>query len=148
MFYNPKQTAAFFALLQHVVGQALAAAGYILEEQPLQQARGLIRYRKALGDDVYTFIEWQLLAFEQSRVAQFQVNLLRNRGVEARALTDYADRAEHTLPWLIWHVFGARVVPSDSVWWEFRDDNELGQALASAGRLLFGYGVPWLEKKL
>lgn len=148
MFYNPKKTAAFQTMLEQVVGQALAAAGYVLEDQPLQQTRGLIRYRKALGDDIYAFIEWQLLAFEQSRVAQFQVNLLRNRGTEARAQTDAEERVEHTLPWLIWHVFETRVVPSDSVWWEFRDEIELGQALASAGRLLFGYGVPWLEKNL
>lgn len=148
MFYNPEKTAAFYAMLERVVGQALTAAGYAPENQPLQQARGLIRYRKALGDGVYAFIEWQLLAFEQSPVAQFQVILIRNRGVEARAHTDFEDRAEHTLPWLIWHLFEARVVPSDSVWWEFRDEVELGQALASAGRLLFGYGVPWLEKKL
>lgn len=148
MFYNPQKTAAFKEMLNLVVGQALAAAGYVCEDNTLQQARGLIRYHKPLGDEAYAFIEWQFLAFEQSPIAQFQVILLRNQGLDARAMTDYEQRAEHTLPWVIWHVFEARVVPSDMTWWEFRDGDELGQALVSAGRLLFGYGVPWLEMTL
>lgn len=148
MFYDPEKTAYFKSAVKTVVGQALEAADYMLEDHALQQARGLIRYRKnlsALGDDIYGFVEWQLLAFEQSPVARFQINLLRNKGIDARAITDYAKREEQTLPWVIWHIYEAKVVPHDEVWWDFRDQVELGQALNSAGRLLFGYGIPWLE---
>ena len=148
MFYDPQKTAYFKEMLTTIVGQALDAAGYIVENHALQHARGLIRYSKQLtnlGDDIYGFVEWQLLAFEQSPVARFQINLLRNKGIDARAVTDYDQQEEHTLPWIIWHVYDAKVVPHDEVWWDFRDEAELGQALAVAGRLLFGYGVPWLE---
>ena len=148
MFYDPKNTTYFKSTLTTIVGQALDAAGYVMENHPLQQARGLIRFRKkltSLGSDIYGFVEWQLLAFEQSPVARFQINLLRNKGLDARAITDYAKREEHTLPWVIWNVYEVKVVPHDKVWWDFRDTIELEQALASAGRLLFGYGVPWLE---
>ncbi len=148
MFYNPQQTQVFKEMLVTIVGQPLDAAGYIMEDDILQQARGMIHFQKRLLDqeaDVYGFIEWQLLAFEQSPAARFQVILLRNHGTDARAITSYVHRAEYSLPWVIWHVFDARILPSDDVWWDFRDENELAHALSHAGRLLFGYGVPWLE---
>ena len=148
MFYDPQKTAYFKESLVRVVGKVLDAAGYQLEDNPLQQARGLIRYYKPLqhlGEDVYGFLEWQLLAFEESPIARFQLTLLRNRGLEARTVTDYSHRAEQALPWIIWHVFNARVVPADDSWWDFRNGNELLQALANAVHLLFGYGIPWLE---
>lgn len=149
MFYDPRKTAYFKEMLVTVVGQALDAAGYTLEDSPLQQARGLLRYSKRLEGvvPIYGFIEWQLLAFEQSTLARFQITLLRNQGHDARAVTSYPERAERTLPWIIWHIFEARILPADDHWWVFRGENDLPQALADAGRLLFGYGVPWLEMR-
>ncbi len=148
MFYNTEKTQHFKQTLITVVGQALSAAGYVLEDSPIQQQRGLIRFQKPLprlGHDIVGFIEWQLLAFEQSPVAQFQVSLLRNRGHDARAKTNYDHRDEKTLSWIMWHVFNAQLMPSDDAWWDFKTSHELGHALAAAGRTVFGYGIPWLE---
>lgn len=148
MFYNPEKTTFFKQTLITVVGQALTAAGYGLEESPLQQQRGLIRFRKPLPnihDTAFGFIEWQLLAFEQSPVARFQITLIRNNDQDARTQTSFEHRDEKTLSWIIWHIFNARILPSDDAWWQFRTSDELGHVLAASGRALFGYGVPWLE---
>lgn len=150
MFYNPEQTAEFERLLTQVVGQPLAAAGYTSAQTMLQQQRGLLRYVKpipALGEEVHCFIEWQLLAFAQSPVARFQINLLRNTGNDPRAITTYQARAEASLSWVLWHVFDVHLMPSDASWWDFRNSHELGHALANAGKVLFAYGVPWLEMR-
>lgn len=148
MFYNIEKTMHFKQTLITVVGPALAAAGYKLEESPIQQQRGLVRFQKplqTLGDGVYGFIEWQLLAFEQSPIARFQISLLRNGGQAARAKTDYEHQDEKTLSWIMWHVYGTQIMVSDDAWWDFRTPDELGHALATSGRALFGYGIPWLE---
>lgn len=147
MIYDARKTGVFKEKLITIAGQALNAAGYTLEENPVQHQRGLIRFSKALGENVYGFIEWQLLAFAHSPVDRFQIILLRNEGRDPRAISDYPHRAERYLSWVIWHVFEARILPSDDAWWDFRDEVELGHALANAGRALFGYGVPWLEMR-
>ncbi len=147
MFYDARKTSVFKEILLAVVGQALDAAGYQIEDRPVQQQRGLVRFRKPLENQVYGFIEWQMLAFAQSPVDRFQILLLRNRGSDPRAITDYLHRAECSLSWVMWHIFEARILPSDDAWWEFRDEAELAHALANAGRALFGYGVPWLEMR-
>ena len=148
MFYDPRKTAYFKDILNTVAGQALEAANYQLQNEPLHHARGLLRYQKQLrdaGDNIYGFIEWQLLAFEQNPFARFQVRLLRNQGIDARATTTYQNRVEQTLPWVIWNHYEVQILPNDSYWWEFRHGDELPHALAHAGKLLFGYGIPWLE---
>lgn len=150
MFYDPAKTRFFKDTLLKVAGQALEAAGLELEDNNIQQARGLIRFRKSLlelGEDIYGFVEWQLLAFEQSPLARFQIILIRNRGIDARTITEYEHQEEHSLAWIICHAYQSQVVPSDDHWWTFRDSNELAYAIAEAGRLLFGYGMPYLEMR-
>lgn len=148
MRYPQDKTHYFYLMIRRVCGQAFSAANYILEENPMQQARGLVRFHKQLvnlGVDSYGFIEWQLVAFEQSPFARFRIQLLRNQGIDARAVTDYDKREERNLAWVIWHHYRARVLPDDDFWWSYRHDAELPHLLASAGKLLFGYGVPYLE---
>lgn len=150
MFYDPAKTRFFKDTLLKVVGQAMTAANLQLEDNEMQQARGLIRFHKplpALGEDIYGFVEWQLLAFERSHLARFNVILLRNQGLDARAITEYAHREEHTLAWIIRHAYQSEVVPTDDHWWTFRDGTELAYALVEAGKLLFGYGMPYLEMR-
>ncbi len=150
MLVAPHELAHFDQTLTTVAGQALDAAGYQRADHALQRAGGLIRYRKPLshlGDGVYGFVEWQLLAFDQSQLTRLQITLLRNSDLDARAITSYEHRNERTLPWVIWHVFQARILPSDDCWWEFRDPAALGHTLAASGKLLFGYGLPWLEMR-
>jgi hypothetical protein len=150
MFYDPAKTRFFKDTLLKVAGQALQAAGFELEDNDMQQARGLIRFRKPLpelGEDIYGFVEWQLLAFEQSPLARFQIILIRNRGIDARTIAGYEHQEEHSLAWIIRHAYQSQVVPTDDHWWAFRDSNELAYAIAEAGRLLFGYGMPYLEMR-
>lgn len=133
----------FQQVLNHVLGQALAAAHYQLEDTPMHHARGLLRYRKQPADNFYTFIEFQNLYHPQSELSRFQINLIRNSQANARAQSDHL--AEQTLPFVIWNVYQAEVLPSAEHWWLYKHPQDLAYELYNAGQLLFGYGVPWLE---
>jgi hypothetical protein len=150
MPYDIEKIHYFQETLLKIAGQAFNAAAYQLENNLTHHGRGLIRFQKllpTLGNDIYGFIEWQLLIFEQSPWTRFRVNLLRNQGTEARALTPYEHRSEHSLSYIMWEVFQARVLPDADYWWGFRDGNELPYLIAEAGKLVFGYGIPWLEMR-
>jgi hypothetical protein len=47
----------------------------------------------------------------------------------------------------MWNEYDVRVLPSEDYWWEFRTGDELPHALAAAGKMLFAYGIPWLEMR-
>ena len=139
---------AFFGqVLQTVAGQAFEAARFQLEETTMHQARGLFRYRKALESGVTVYVEYQLLHY-QGGTSRFRVNLLRNVGVDARSDTGYLERVDTTLSKLIWEDFGVRQLSGPDHWWGFNNSQELGQGLAEATRLAFGFGIPWLEGQL
>lgn len=127
---TPQQT--FLNVLLHVVGAPLEAAGYRLEDSPMQQARGLFRFQKSLSHS-RVFIEFQMLY--HSEFSRFRLNLIRS--AEARE--------EYTLAGLLWNVYHVQVLPSEDHWWQYKQPQDLAQGLYEAGRLLFGYGVPWLE---
>lgn len=133
----------FYAVLNHVLGQALAAGNYQMEDNPTHQSRGLFRYGKQLAPDKYVFIEFQTLYHPQSELSRFRVNLLKNNHPDARATSP--DAVEKTLSEVIWHDFGARVLPFADHWWMYKHPQDLAYELLEAGKLLFGYGVPWLE---
>ena len=44
--------------------------------------------------------------------------------------------------------FGLAILPSAEHWWLFSDTTSLGNALAEAGHLAVGYGIPWLQGDL
>jgi hypothetical protein len=94
----------------------------------MQQGRGLFRFRKN-----NTLIDFQMLYYPQSDLARFRVSLTR-------------DDETQSLASIIWHEYDARVLPSDDHWWQYKQPTDLGQELLEAGKLLFGYGLPWLEK--
>lgn len=130
----------FRLLLLTVAGQAFTAAGYALEERPIQWAGGQFRFAKALDEGVDTFIEFQLLAFTETMWAsrqpsRFRVTLIRS---DARAST------RRDLSALVVEDFGVAILPSADHWWTFSTTEELGAALAEAGHLIIGYGMPWL----
>lgn len=140
MFYDPAQTQYFKEVLLHITGQALTAAQYVLEENDLAQARGLLRFYKSfpqLGENCQLRVGWQLLAFAQSPLARFRVELARLEAGD--------HKTQRTLSDVIWNIYGSRVLPHDDFWWEFKTGDELPYALSSAGKLLFAYGIPWLE---
>jgi hypothetical protein len=131
----------FRMVLLTVVGQAFSAAGYTLEERPMQWAGGRFRFSKQLDTNVYGFIEFQLLsysdtAFASGQPSRFRVTLARNDGVL------------RTLSALVVDDFGVAILPASDHWWPFRSTQELGDALAEAGHLIIGYGLPWLAGDL
>jgi hypothetical protein len=56
--------------------------------------------------------------------------------------------ARRDLSALVVQDFGVPVLPSASYWWTYRDVAELGRALAEAGHLIIGFGIPWLSGEL
>ncbi len=132
--------ASFRLLLLTVLGQALTAAGYALEEDEVSQANGRFRlhHRNFAVDG--RAIEFQLLAgvaneWAPQMPSRFRVTLIRGdqrRTLGALVVTD----------------FDVPILPSAEHWWDWRDSVGLGAALAEAGHLLVGYGIPWLAGEL
>jgi hypothetical protein len=131
-----------------VIGQALAAGGYALQNNPTHQARGLFRYRKTLADSVSVYVEFQLLYYQGGGTSRFRVNLLRNSGPDARSASEFSGKVDTTLGQLLWEGFGVRQLSGPDHWWPFSTPNELAYALVEAGKLLFGFGIPWLDGAL
>ncbi len=130
----------FRLVMLTVMGQALDAAGYMLEDRPTQWAGGLFRFVKPFDDGTIGTIQVQLLSyvmteFAEPKPSRFRVSL--QRGAKQR-----------TLSALVVEDFGVAILPSADHWWTFTDVTSLGQALAEAGHLIIGYGIPWLAGDL
>lgn len=141
----------FRTLLLTVVGQAFAAADYQLEENPMQWAGGRFRFRKGFGQGLYGFIEFQLLTYTDTEwssgmPSRFRVTLIRND--QPTANTPGSQTMQRTLSALVVEDFGVAILPAADYWWSFRTTEDLGQALAEAGHLIVGYGMPWLAGDL
>jgi hypothetical protein len=135
----------FRTLLITVVGQAYSAAGYQLQETPIQWTGGLYRFEKTFdsgsADGLTAVIEYQHLAYHDTEwssgmPSRFRVNLSRSDGLR------------RDLSALVVEDFGVAILPSASHWWNYRDTQSLGNALAEAGHLVIGYGMPWLSGDL
>ena len=132
--------ASFRMLLLTVLGQALSAAGYALEEDEVSQANGRFRFHHLDSATFERAIEFQLLAgmateWAPQMPSRFRITLIRG------------DRRP-TLGTLVVTDFGVPILPSAEHWWDWRDSVGLGAALAEAGHLLVGYGIPWLAGEL
>lgn len=130
----------FRLVMLTVMGQALNAAGYTLEERPTQWAGGLFRFVKPFDDGTSAEIRIQLLTyvateFAESKPSRFRVSLMRGS-------------KQRTLSALVVEDFGVAILPSADHWWTFHDVTSLGKALAEAGHLIIGYGIPWLAGEL
>jgi hypothetical protein len=142
----------FRLILVTVVGQAFGAAGYVLEERPMQWAGGMFRYTTPLPNGLHGFIEFQLLAYVDSewssgQPSRFRITLIRSDSPTAAPST-HTHYARRTLSALVVNDFGVAILPSADHWWTFRDTETLGHALAEAGHLVVGYGMPWLAGEL
>lgn len=142
----------FLTLLQTVIGQALDAAGYTLEQRPLQWAGGRYRFVKALEDGCTGLIEFQVLvysdnAWSQDQPSRFNVQLGRTglRGGGKNGADRFSIRS---LSQLVVRDFGVKILPGQDHWWRYHDTNSLAGALAEAGHLIVGYGMPWLAGEL
>ncbi len=131
--------AAFGDILERVTGQAFAAGGYRLVPDAVQQSGGLFRYEKAGGQARFA-VHFQVLAHADAP-ARFRVILRRGGG-------DGLPAAERSLTRLLWEDFGVEVLPGPDYWWTYASSQTLAEALLEAGKLVFGYGIPWLEGTL
>jgi hypothetical protein len=143
----------FKLILLTVMGQALAAAGYTLEERPQQWAGGRFRFRAELSDGLYGFIQFQLLSYTDSEwssgaPSRFRVTLIRRDQPAAHLPSAHPRATQRDLSALVVDDFGVAILPSAAHWWTFRNTDELGQALAETGHLIVGYGIPWLAGDL
>lgn len=138
---NTQAQDSFRSILLTVVGQAFRAAGYELDERPIQWAGGQFRFTKLLDSGLTAHIEFQNLVYQDSEWAsgnpsRFRVTLTRSDG------------RRRDLSALVVDDFGVAILPSGLHWWQYRNMSELGHALAEAGHLAVGYGMPWLSGDL
>jgi hypothetical protein len=131
----------FRLLLLTVVGQAFSAASYKLEDRPPQWAGGLFRFVRQSDNGLHGTIEFQYLHYADTEFSsgvptRFRVSLTR------------PDQTRRTLSALVVEDFGVAILPSADHWWTFANTTELGSALAEAGHLAVGYGIPWLAGDL
>lgn len=138
----------FRLLLLTVVGEAYGAAGYTLEERPTQWAGGLFRFSKALENGLHGFIEYQLLAYNEDRPSRFRVTLIRSNHDNPTLPSQHPAYARRLLSALVVEDFGVAILPSADYWWQYANVTELGAALAEAGHLVVGFGLPWLSGEL
>ncbi len=134
----------FQQVLLTALGPVLQAAGYSLDEVPVQWSGGLFRFRRRYDETLDLAVAFQLLAHPECP-ARFQVILARvSRTLAQPALSP----ASMTLSRLLWDAFQVRVLPEADHWWVYRAVPDLGSALLEAGKLLAGYGLPWLDGTL
>lgn len=142
----------FRTILLTVMGQAFEAAGYHLKQAPLQWAGGKYRFKKAFDNGLHGVIDFQVLVYADNMwssgmSSRFQVRLTRSDDHNGKA-SSHVDYATCTLSQLVVGDFGVKILPSVDHWWTYRDTDSLGKALAEAGHLVVGYGMPWLSGDL
>ncbi len=143
----------FRLLLLTVVGQAFDAAGYRLEEKPIQWAGGMFRFMKSMDNGLNGFIEFQLLAYSDTMwssgmPSRFRVTLTRTDQPAPTAPSQHPQFMRRTLSELVVTDFGVAILPDADHWWTFKTTDELGKALAEAGHLVVGFGLSWLSGDL
>lgn len=142
----------FQTVLMTVVGQAFDAAGYELAHEPIQWLSGRYRFVKALEGGWKAYIEFQVLVYTDNEYAarmpnRFQVMLIRSDKPGGK-VSSGANYVRRSLSQLVVDDFGVAILPSAQHWWTFTDTITLGNALAEAGHLVVGYGMPWLQGEL
>lgn len=141
----------FRSLLLTVVGQAYQAAGYTLAETPMQWAGGRYRFSQQLNENLTATIEYQVLIYTNTEYAartpsRFRVTLIRTNSSGQTIAPEKVQ--SRTLSALVVEDFGVAILPSADYWWTYENPTALGQALAEAGHLVVGYGIPWLSGTL
>jgi len=132
----------FRVILLTVVEGAFNAAGYRLDERPVQWAGGMFRFVKPLDGGQIGVIEFQHLHYAEGGPSRFMVTVQR---VGAGGALPPMRR---TLPALVVDDFGVGILPGGAHWWTYNNVTELGHALGEAGSLAVAYGMPWLSGKL
>jgi len=144
---------SFKLMLITVAGQAFAAAGYELGDHPPQHAAGLFRFSKAFEDGLTGCIEFQLLAYQNTEwrsgmPSRFRVMLTRTDQPHPALRSQHPRFAQRDLSVLVVKDFNVAILAGAPHWWPFENTDSLGKALAEAGHLAIGFGMPWLDGSL
>lgn len=143
----------YFRTIMHtVMGQALTTAGYDLKQEQQRWLGGLFRYTKPLDNDFIAYIEFQVLVYNDNawtgkQPSRFRVNLVRSDKLGGKP-SPHPNYVQRPLSQLVVEDFGVAILPSSAHWWQFSDVDSLGKALAEAGYLVIGYGIPFLQGDL
>ncbi|MEM9951463.1 MAG: hypothetical protein AAF846_07680 [Chloroflexota bacterium] len=143
----------YFRTIMHtVMGQAFTAAGYALKEEKQRWLGGRFRYVKSLDNDFTAYIEFQVLVYNDNawsgqQPSRFRVNLIRSDQVGGKP-SQHPNYMQRTLSQLVVTDFGVNILSSPDYWWQFSNTDSLGKALAEAGHLIIGYGIPYLQGDL
>jgi hypothetical protein len=145
MLDERQQAQAYFrTLMITVVGQAFGAAGYTLDDNPTRALGGLFQWQKPLESGLHALIAYQVLVYAAGTPSRFRVMLTRTRLNANKGAHD----VQRTLSALVVEDFGVNILPHADHWWTYSDTQTLGKALAEAGYLAVGYGIPFLEGAL
>ena len=150
---NDDAQASIKSILLTVVGQAFSAAGFHLVERPVQQAAGQYRFGKQLENGLFLYIIFQFLVYVNTEWAagmpsRFKVSLVRSDFPEPSQTSEHPEYIQRDLSDLVVADFKVQILPHTGYWWPFSTQSELGQALAEAGHLVIGFGIPWLQGEL
>ena len=107
---------------------------------------------KDFQDGYYGLIDFQALVYSDTMwsagaPSRFKVQLTRSPDRHGMA-SDSAGYATRGLGQLVVEDFAVAILPAADHWWSFQDTDSLGAALAEAGHLIIGYGIPWLAGDL
>jgi hypothetical protein len=141
------------AILLTVVGQAFRAAGFELQDHPMQHAAGQYRFIRQYQNGLYGVIEFQVLLYVDSEWAsgmpsRFRVTLSRSDQLNPTVASEHPAYVRRDLSQLVVDDFSVAILPSNRHWWTFKSSAEFGHGLAEAGHLIVGYGIPWLAGDL
>jgi hypothetical protein len=152
--FEERQSAQdYFRTIMHtVVGQAFAAAGYELLHEPMKWTGGRFRYAKPLANGLTGYIEFQVLVYNDTaytgkQASRFTVTLYRTDQTGGRQ-SKHPQYVQRSLSQLVVTDFGVEILPDADYWWQFKDTDALGKALAEAGHLIIGYAIPYLAGDL
>jgi hypothetical protein len=143
----------YFRTIMHtVIGQAFAAAGYELLDEPMRWLGGRFRYAKSLDNSLTAYVEFQVLVYNDTaytgqQPSRFTVNIYRTNKAGGKP-SNHAQYIHRSLSQLIVTDFGVSILPDADYWWQFKDTESLGKALAEAGHLIIGYAIPYLAGDL
>jgi hypothetical protein len=143
----------YFRTIMHtVMGQAFEAAGYQLQNEPMKWIGGRFRYAKRLENSLTVYIEFQVLAYNDTewtgkQPSRFRVNLIRSDKAGGRP-SQHPQYVQRGLSQLVVEDFKVAILPDADYWWTFTNTDSLGKALAEAGHLIIAYAIAWLAGDL
>jgi hypothetical protein len=136
--------------------QRLNHLGYEYYDRPTLKGRTVFFFRKNLGKDVYTFIDFKQYSFVKTVIngkdmpRRFDITLWKNLGENPRLgfevnQNNLKNWINITLSFLLWSILDIKVYESPYHIWEYHNQEELISELNGAFDMTIDYGIPWLE---